>query len=105
MYARNVSIHLKPHTLDEFSKIFEREVLPVLRKQPGFLEELTFTGESGMHVIAISLWESREHADAYERTAYAGLVKLLDKVLDGPPKVRPQNVLHSTLATRATVEV
>ena len=31
------------------------------------------------------------------------IVKALDKVLDGPPKVRPQNVLHTALPTAATV--
>jgi heme-degrading monooxygenase HmoA len=105
MFARNVSVRLKPNTLAEFTKIFENEVLPTLKKQPGFRDELAFSGESGNHVIAISLWDTKEQADAYERAAFPGIVKALDKVLDGPPKVRPQNVLHTTLPTAATVAV
>jgi heme-degrading monooxygenase HmoA len=103
MFARNVSVRLKPNTLAEFTRIFENEVMPTLKKQPGFRDEIAFTGESGNHVIAISLWDTKEQADAYEQTAYTGVLKSLDKVLDGPPKVRPQNVLHTTLPAVAPV--
>ena len=103
MFARNVSVRLKPNTLAEFTKIFENEILPTLKKQPGFRDELAFTGESGNHVVAISLWDTKEQADAYEMSTYPTLLKALNNVLDGPPKVRPQNVLHTTLPAAATV--
>ena len=56
MFARNVAIHLKPNTLSEFTRIFDNEVLPILRKQTGFQDEVTLsTTPTGMDVIAISL--------------------------------------------------
>ena len=103
MFARNVSVRLKPNTLAEFTKVFENEILPTLKKQPGFRDEFAFTGESGNHVIAISLWDTKEQADTYGKAAYPSLLKSLKNVLDGPPKVRPQNVLHWTHPTAATV--
>jgi len=42
MFARNVSIRLKSNILREFQQTFEKEVLPLLRKQPGFRDEITF---------------------------------------------------------------
>ena len=103
MFARNVSVRLKPNALAEFTKIFENEVLPTLKKQPGFDDEFAFTGDSGNHVIAISVWDTKEQAESYEKAAYPALLKSLENVLDGPPKVRPQNVLHWTATAAATV--
>ena len=40
MYARNVSIHLKPNMLSDYTRTFENDVLPLLRKQNGFRTKL-----------------------------------------------------------------
>jgi len=40
MFARNVAIHLKPNTLAEFKLVFDKEILPILRKQTGFRNHL-----------------------------------------------------------------
>lgn len=97
MFARNVAIHLKPNTLSEFTRTFENQVLPILRKQTGFQDEITFSTQTGMDVIAISLWDTKEHAEAYNATAYPQVLKSLDKVLDGAPRVRVSDVISSTL--------
>jgi hypothetical protein len=98
MFARNVAIHLKPNTLGEFTRIFDNEVLPILRKQTGFQDEITFsTTPTGMDVIAISLWDTKEHAEAYNTTGYPEVLKSLNKVLDGAPRVRVSDVISSTL--------
>jgi hypothetical protein len=39
-------------------------------------------------VIAISLWDSKESADAYNSNTYPQVLKTLDRVIDGVPKVR-----------------
>ena len=36
MFARNVNLQLKPNTATQFTQTLEKEVLPLLRKQPGF---------------------------------------------------------------------
>lgn len=98
MFARNVAIRLKPNSLAEFTRIFDNEVLPILRKQTGFLDEITFsTSPTGEYVVAISLWDTKEHAEAYSATAYTEVLKTLNKMLDGAPKVRTSDVISSTL--------
>ena len=98
MFVRNVAIHLKANALGEFTRIFDNEVLPVLRKQPGFRDEITFsTSPTGMDVIAISLWDTKEHAEAYNAAGYPEVLKSLNKVLDGAPSVRVSDVISSTL--------
>ena len=104
MFARNVAVHLNPNSLGEFTRIFDSEVLPILRKQTGFQDEITFsTTPTGMDVIAISLWDTKEHAEAYNATGYPEVLKSLNKVLDGAPRVRVSNVISSTLHKTAAV--
>jgi len=47
MFARNVSLHLKPNTLSEFTRIFDKEVIPMLRKQGGFRDEIHLLSREG----------------------------------------------------------
>lgn len=96
MFARNVSMHLKANTLDEFTRTFEKEVVPVLRQQKGFKDEITFSVPGSTDVIAISLWDSKESAEAYNTNTYPQVLKALDRVVDGAPKVRTSEVIHST---------
>jgi quinol monooxygenase YgiN len=96
MFARNVSIRLKPNTLHDFKQTFEKEVIPMLRKQAGFRDEIAFADDNDTDVTAISLWESREQAETYNSSTYPTVLKTLEKFLDGPPKVRLSNVISST---------
>ena len=97
MFARNVALRLKPNTLAEFTQTLDNEVIPMLRKQKGFQDEITFCNLGGMDVIAISLWDTQEHAEAYNTAAYPDVLKSLNKVLDGSPRVRVSDVISSTL--------
>jgi hypothetical protein len=96
MFARNVSIHLKPNTLNDFKQTFEKEIVPMLRKQTGFRDEVALSGDNDVYVTAISFWDSKEQADVYNSNTYPIVLKTLDKYLDGPPKVRTSGVISST---------
>jgi len=96
MFARSVSIRLKPNSVAEFTKLIEHEALPLLRKQKGFQDEITLVAPGGAEAVAISLWHQKENADAYSRDAYPGLVKALAKVVEGTPQVHTYEVVNST---------
>ena len=97
MFARNVSMHLKPNTLAEFSRTMENEILPLLRKQKGFRDEITFAIPGGKDVVAISLWDEKQNAEAYSTSAYPEVLRTLSKVVEGNPEVRTFDVTSSTL--------
>jgi len=103
MFVRNVSLRLKPNTLSEFTRIFNNEVIPMLRKQSGFLDEITFAVPGELDVVAISLWDTKEYAEAYNTAGYPEVLKMLDKVLDGTPKVQVSDVISSTIHEPAAV--
>jgi len=96
MYARNVSMHLKGNTPGEFTQTFEKDILPLLRKQNGFKDEITFVSPNSKDAIAISLWDRKESAEAYSRDAYPQVLKGLAKVVEGTPEVRGYDVASST---------
>jgi quinol monooxygenase YgiN len=97
MFVRNVSINMKANSVAEFTKILDDQVIPMLRKHPGFCDEVAFVNENGTHVTSISTWETREQADAYQASGYGEALKCLASVIDGTPKVRTSNVINSTL--------
>jgi hypothetical protein len=97
MFARNISLRLKPNTLSEFTRIFDKEVLPMLQKQSGFRDEILFAVPGGLDVVAISLWDTKDYAEAYNTAGYPEMLKILDKVLDGTPKVQVSDVISSTI--------
>ncbi len=96
MFTRKVSIHLKPEKLAEFTKTLEQQIIPLLRKQQGFKDEIAFAVPGSRDVLAISLWDTKQNAEAYDTSAYKNVVKMLDNVIDGSPKVETTEVLHST---------
>jgi hypothetical protein len=97
MFARTVSIHLKSNTmLSDYTRTFEKDVLPLLRKQKGFKDEITFAGPSGVDVTAISLWENKSDAEAYNTNAYPEVLKTMARFIEGTPKVQTGEVVNST---------
>jgi hypothetical protein len=96
MFARSVSIRLKTNGVAEFTRLIEKDALPVLRKQKGFQDELTFVVPGGGEAVAISLWDEKQNADSYGRNAYPELLKALGRVVEGTPQVRTFEVCNST---------
>jgi hypothetical protein len=96
MFARNVSINLKPNTIVDFTKVMDGEILSLLRKQKGFQGEITFCVPGGREVLATSIWQQKENAETYNNTTYPDVVKLMSKFIDGTPHVKNLEVISST---------
>src|SRR5438445_12020256 len=96
MFARNVTLRLKPNAVGEFNRTLEKEILPILQKQKGFRDELTLVASNGSDVVGISLWDQRQDAEAYQRTSYPEVQRILSKVIEGTPQVQTYDVSLST---------
>jgi hypothetical protein len=101
MFARNVVLRLKPSSLNEFKRVIDTKIIPFLLKQSGFKDLFTFAMTGGTDVTAISLWETREQAEVYQTAAYPQVMKHLEALLDGSPKLRVADIVNSTLHKRA----
>jgi hypothetical protein len=99
-------MQLKPNCVPEFTQRLEKEVLPLLRKQKGFQDEITFVTTGGKEAFGISLWDRTDNAEAYTRGTYPDVVKILERVVEGTPRVETYEVSNSTfhkIAAAATV--
>jgi hypothetical protein len=105
MFARSVSFQLKPGRAAEFTQLLDKDVIPVLRKQKGFQDELAFVAPGGAEAVGISVWDLKEDAETYARGAYPSVLKALEQVVEGTPRVQTYEVSNSTfhkIAARAT---
>ena len=102
MFARSVTMRLKPNTVSEFNKTLEKEIMPLLQKQKGFRDELTLVSSNGSEVLGISLWDQKQDAEAYNRAAYPDVQRILSKVIEGTPQVQTYEVSLSTIHKTAS---
>jgi len=96
MFARHVTMQVKPNFATEFPNTFEKEILPLLKKQKGFLDELLLVTPEKKELVAISLWETKEHAEIYHRDVYPKVEKLVEKFTVGTPIVKKFEAEYST---------
>ncbi len=96
MFARNVSFHLKSNMLADYTRAFDKDILPLLRKQNGFKDEITFSAPGGVDVNAISLWDNKASADTYNTNSYPEVLKTMARYIEGTPTVHTSEVVNST---------
>ena len=93
--ARSVRFDIATDKNEEFHTIFRNEVLPILKKQDGFKDELLLVQDQ--HVLAISVWNNLDSARKYESATYPQLDKTLRPVMLGKPTV--DTYRYDTLST------
>jgi len=96
MFAREVSMNLKPESQVKFTQTLEKEIIPLLRKEGGFRDEITFLSPDGAKAVGISLWDRKENAEVYNRGTYSQVLKALDQIVEGTPQVKTYEVSNST---------
>jgi heme-degrading monooxygenase HmoA len=96
MFARTISLHLKPNSITEFTQTIENDIIPLLRKQRGFQDEIAFVVPGGTEAVSVSLWDHKEQAEAYHRSTSPAVLKALANVVEGTPQVHTYEVSNST---------
>jgi len=82
MFARIVEFIPKIEKKEELIKVIRNEILPILRKQPGFLEVLPFLPEtSNEKSLTVTLWAEKRDADRYEREVYPKIAEIVKPYL------------------------
>jgi hypothetical protein len=89
MFARFVEFIPKFEKQDELFHAIRNEVLPLLRKQPGFLEILPFVPDARHErAVAITLWAEKRDAERYEREVYPKVAEIVGPYLIAPIAIR-----------------
>jgi len=92
-FARNVHFTVKTGKVEEFNRLMNKEVLPLMKNQKGFCQDLTVLGSgTGM---SISVWDDRASADTYNTKTYPEVLKKLQPVLEGTPRVETYDTIFT----------
>jgi heme-degrading monooxygenase HmoA len=103
MFARKVVASLEPNTLPEFIKIMEKEILPWLRKQEGFLDLIVLAMRGGEEVATISFWDHQANADSWGATGFPEAAHTLSRLIHVGPYVKTFDVVSSTVHEQSQV--
>ena len=96
MVARTVRMQLKPNSAAAFPRTLANAILPLLRQQPGFQDEMAFVVPGGTEAVSIRVWDQQANAKAYARGTYPQVLKAVANVLEGTPQVDTYAVSNST---------
>lgn len=92
---RNVTFQIKPGKTDEFNKLLTNDVLPIMKKQPGFKHELAMV--NGQQASALSVWQDQPSVDKYNTAVYPEVLKKLSPIIEGTPQVTNFDLVGTTL--------
>jgi heme-degrading monooxygenase HmoA len=104
MYTRVVEVTSKSGRARELCNTIDDKVLPILRRQAGFVDETVMVSDTEPNrVFALSLWNTREDAQRYEREQFDAVQKIIQHLLETEPTVRTFDV-HSSTAHKVTAK-
>lgn len=93
MYIRLTYFKVAPEKLNEVKQIFNKEVVPVVKKQKGNLGiYLMEPVDKADDLISITEWKSKADADAYAASRYNDLVKKVESFFTKAPVLKVYNV-------------
>ena len=97
MFTRVVELTSKPRKSRELSSLINDTIVPILRKQAGFVDEIVLVSDADSdRVLALSFWSKREDAERYQREQYDSVRETLHSALEAEPVVRTFEVHTST---------
>ena len=102
MFARLTFLDIHPEHQDELRRIYNDEVIPVVRKQKGNIGIWLMepTDLLSTEYISLTEWISAEDAESYDSSGtYRSLVDKLKSSYKSKPVLKTYNVAESKLVT------
>jgi quinol monooxygenase YgiN len=97
MFTRTVEVTAKSGKGRELANTINDKVLPILKKQTGFVDETLLVSDAEPdRIVALSFWQNKEDAEEYQRGQYPAIHDMVRHLLDAEPVIRTFNVDSST---------
>ena len=97
MFTRIVELSSKPGKSHQLAETINDKILPILKKQKGFVDETVFVSdEENNRVLALGFWNTKEDAEQYHRAEYQNVHEKIRHLLESEPVIRTFNVHSST---------
>ncbi len=88
MFTRTIEWNLKHDMKPAFFKKFKAEVMPILKKAPGFFDLVVLENETEpTKVFTVSFWETKKNAEYYEKEWYPKVKAIIEPFFTTPPAV------------------
>ena len=79
MFARLIEVTAKPGKKDEIFTILANELLPVLKKQPAFVDTIGLSGDTALEEGAtLTFWKTKNEAETFYKTPE--FTKIMDRI-------------------------
>jgi heme-degrading monooxygenase HmoA len=88
MYMMFIEGGVKPGKTEEFVKVWNSQILPLLKKQDGFVDEILLLEEGSKAPCGLSFWKSREQCERYQGEGFAQAKNFVQHLMHGSPKTR-----------------
>jgi heme-degrading monooxygenase HmoA len=97
MFTRIVELTTKSGKAKELSNTITEKVVPILKKQPGFVDETVLVSDiESTRILGMSFWNSKEDAERYHREQYPQIHEMFKHLLETEPLIRTFDVHSST---------
>lgn len=97
MFTRIVELTTKSGKNKQLSDTINDKVLPILKKQKGFVDETILVSDKEDNcVLSLSLWNNKEDAEQYHRAEYQKVHEIVRHLLEAEPMIRTFDVHTST---------
>ena len=97
MFTRVVELTSKSGKTKELSNTINEKVVPILKKQRGFVDETVLVSDTEpTRVLGLSFWNSKEDAERYHHEQYPKIHEMMKHLLETEPNIRTFDVHTST---------
>lgn len=98
MFTRVVEVTTKNGKAREVSRTIQDKVLPILKNQNGFVDEITLISTSNPNrIVALSFWKTAEDAQQYQTQQFQTVNNLIRSQLESDPRIETYDLENSTV--------
>jgi heme-degrading monooxygenase HmoA len=104
MFTRTVEVTSKSGKARELASTINDKVLPILKKQTGFVDETLLVSDAEPNqILALSFWNTKEDAERYQREQYPAIHEMVRHLLEADPVIRTF-VVHTSTAHKLAAQ-
>ncbi len=97
MFCRVLEFTPKPNMTEQFHTMMDRDILPMLKRHPGFVDLIAMVPEQTTEpMITISFWKTKEMAAEFHKNFFPKILEMITPFLTATPTISFYTVETST---------
>lgn len=88
MYMLLIEGKIKRGKKEEFLKVWNSQILPLLKSQSGFVDEVLLFEQGNEAPTGLSFWKTREEAERYRDNNFSKAKSSVSHLIESPPTIR-----------------